>query len=92
MFAAATAVWFGLVAGNSGRNWLAWVFAGALFGLTTTTLVLGLYHAALIPISHEAVRRSQIEALWTCVMIIGLPGLCFTFGLLRSPWPSGASR
>jgi hypothetical protein len=47
--AVVTAVWFGWMAQRAGRSWALWTCGGAVFGLVTSTFIIGINHAAAIP-------------------------------------------
>jgi hypothetical protein len=74
LLAVATAVWFGWMARSYQRNWVPWVVAGGLFALVSTTLVLGLAQAALIPLSHELEVAFRIKSVVAALVIIVIVG------------------
>ena len=79
LLACVAAVWFGFLAVRSGKSWLLWALAGGLFGLVSSTCVIGLGQATGLPFSdHE---RSTLLTEWTvsAVAIILLVGGLFTW-------------
>ncbi len=83
VLAFATAVWFGWMARKAGRSLVQWVLTGAVFGLATATIVLGLCQAASIPFSdHE---RTIMHFKWTgaAIIVIAVLGWVITLGLHR---------
>jgi len=85
LLAIGTAVWFGAVALRAGRNCFAWTIGGALFGLVASTLVLGVFHATYLPISHEAYVRFRVESLAASCFVILALGWLLTASLHRQP-------
>jgi hypothetical protein len=77
------AVWFGFMAYRAGRNWALWVVGGALFGLVTTTLILGVAQAAFIPLSHDALVRFHVLISMAAVLVVAALGWLFTLDLQR---------
>src|SRR6266704_2769087 len=69
----ATAVWFGVMGQKTRRQWFAWGLVGAIFALTSSTMVLGLCEAAFIPISPDANESFQIKS----VVLAIVPTLLF---------------
>ena len=47
--AAATAIWFGVMAYGARKNCVVWAIGGGLLGLVFTTLIMGLAQATFIP-------------------------------------------
>jgi hypothetical protein len=78
------AVWFGIMAYRGGRNWALWVVGGALFGLVTTTLILGVAEAAFIPLSHDALVHFHVVIAIVAVLVVAVLGWLFTLDLQRS--------
>jgi hypothetical protein len=83
LFAVVTAVWFGAMAFRARRNWVPWAGAGALFGLVTATIIMGLGEAAFMPISHEAEVRFRIKTIVATAAVVGILGWLFTLDLQR---------
>jgi hypothetical protein len=77
------AVWFGIMAYRGGRNWALWVVGGALFGLVTTTLILGVAQAAFIPLSHDALVHFHLLVGVVAVSVVVALGWLFTLDLQR---------
>ena len=81
LFAAATAVWFGLLAFRAQRSFLLWGFGGGLFALVTSTIVFGLARATYIALSHEAYVHRLTQALFLSFFLILVLGWFFTASL-----------
>jgi len=81
--AAATALWFGWMAGRSGRNWILWALGGGLFALVTATIIFGVGHASAIPFSDR--ERARLQDDWTLlsIAVIGVLGWLFTMPFHR---------
>jgi len=80
-FCLATAIWFGWQARRAGRNWELWAFGGGGFALVVSTIVIGLAHAGIIPISHaEHVRLDFGSAALAAILVLAL-GWGFTANL-----------
>ena len=87
--AAATAVWFGVMAYKAGKNAVLWSIGGGLLALVVTTVVMGLGQAAFIPFTsgQEATFRVKIAAF--AIFIVFCLGWLFTGSLhphLLAPW------
>ena len=78
------AVWFGIMAYRGGRNWALWVVGGALFGLVTATLILGVAEAAFIPLSHDALVRFHVLMAILAVLVVAVLGWLLTLDQQRS--------
>jgi hypothetical protein len=78
-----TAGWFGWMASRAGRNWILWAVGGAAFGLVTSTIILGLAHAASIPFSNRDRKVDQLEWTMAAVAVIGVGGWALTSSLHR---------
>jgi hypothetical protein len=87
--AAATALWFGVMAYKAGKNAVLWGIGGGMLALIVTTLVMGLGQAAFIPFTSEdqSMFRIKIGALATFIVLC--LGWLFTGSLhphLLKPW------
>jgi hypothetical protein len=80
-----TAVWFGAMAFRAGRNCIAWALGGALFALVAATLILGVFHATFLPMSHEAYVKFRVESLAIACLVILAVGWLLTSSLHRHP-------
>ena len=56
-----------------------------MFGLVTSTVVLGLGQAVFMPFSHEAYVAFLLKVILGTILIIWLPGWFFTAGLHHQP-------
>jgi len=83
LLAVVTAIWFGFVGHRAERNFVLWSLGGGLFALVASTIVLGLGYAAAMPFSDQ--ERTKLHLRWTgeAVVLIGILGWLFTFGLHR---------
>jgi hypothetical protein len=87
--AAATALWFGVMAFKARKNAALWAIGGGLLGLVVTTIVMGLGQAAFIPYTNgqESMFRVKIAAF--AIFIVFCFGWLFTGSLhphLLRPW------
>lgn len=87
--AAATAVWFGVMAYKARKNAVLWGIGGGMLGLVVTTIVMGLGQAAFIPFTNgeQSMFRIKIGALAICIVFC--LGWLFTGTLhprLLAPW------
>ena len=80
-FAAATAIWFAVMAARAHRGWVLWAIGGGLFALVVTTIVFGLSRATLIPISHETTVHVRIRAILLSLLLVLAFGWIFTNNL-----------
>lgn len=78
-----TAIWFALMARRAQGNWVLWAIGGGLFALVTSTIIFGLGDAGSIPFSDH--DRVVFHLKWTAisVVVIGVLGWLFTWGLHR---------
>ena len=85
LLAAAGAVWFGMLAFRTGRNWLSSALTGGFFALITTTFVFGLGNAMCIPLSDRA--RSTDHMVWTLISagLVAVVAGVFTAIVWRKP-------
>jgi hypothetical protein len=91
LLAAATAVWFGLLAVKAGKSWPLWALAGGFFGLISSTCIFGLGQATAIPFSDRA--RTVLHVEWTlaAVAVILVVGGFFTWSLSRKKKSRGVA-
>jgi hypothetical protein len=85
LFALGTAAWFGVMALRAGRNCFAWALGGALFGLVAATLVLGVFHATFLPMSHAAYEKFHVKSIASAALVILVLGWLSTASLHRHP-------
>ena len=83
LLALLTALWFGLMAWQAGRSWILWAVSGAVFGLVTATLILGLARAMTIPFSDHERSAGQTEWTVAVIIVVALLGWLLTLGLHR---------
>jgi hypothetical protein len=92
VLALATAVWFALMARKAERSPVQWALTGAVFGLVTATIVLGLREATGIPFSDHERTILHLESTAAAVVIIATIGWVITLGLhrhYRALWDRG---
>ena len=70
----ATGVWFALMAFRAKEGILGWAVAGAVLGLVTSTIIMGLGHAAHIPMSEAAAQSFRTKTTLLSVAAILLLG------------------
>jgi len=90
--AAATAIWFAVMAYKAGKNAVLWGIGGGVLALVVTTLVMGLGQAAFIPFTsaEQSMFRVKIGAL--AIFIVLCLGWLFTGSIhphLLAPWKRG---
>ena len=92
VLACGAAIWFGLLAVKAGKSWVLWALAGGLFGLVSSTCVLGLGQATGIPFSDS--ERTALEIRWTlaAVAIVAVVGGLFTWSLWHVSRPATPAR
>jgi hypothetical protein len=90
-FSLGTAIVFGLIGHSGDRHWFKWGFSGAVVGLVTSTIVLGLCEAVFIPMSHEAIVAFRIRSVLLTVLVIGLVEVLPVFVFCRH-WRSQQAR
>ena len=77
----ATAAWFAFMAFRAKDGIIGWAVAGAILGLLTSTIIMGLGHAAYIPMSEAAAQGFRIKsAFWSVIAILAL-GWIFSLSL-----------
>jgi hypothetical protein len=81
--AAATAVWFGLMAYKAGKSVVLWGIGGGLMGLVVTTIILGLGQATFIPFYTQETAPYRLKVAALAVFIIACAGWLFTGSLHR---------
>jgi len=76
----ATAIWFAFMAFRAKEGIegiLGWAVAGASLGLVTSTIIMGLGHAAYISMSEAAARSFRVKtALLSAAAILVLGWIC----------------
>ena len=80
----ATFAWLGY---RSGRGWAPWAIGGALCALVISTIVIGLFRAAFIPLSESADASMHFKAVGLSVLLIAGLGALFTFRMWRATFP-----
>lgn len=87
VLACAGAVWFGLLAFRTGRNWVGAAFTGGLFALVVTTFVFGLGSAMSTPFSDS--QRAANHLVWTVisVFLVAVVAGAFQLSFWRHPLP-----
>ena len=81
--AAATAIWFGVMAYKAGKNRALWCIGGGLLGLVITTIVLGLGQAVFLPFSTEQIAPFRLGMAVLAVVLVFGAGWLFTGSLHR---------
>jgi hypothetical protein len=87
--AAATAIWFGVMAYKAGKNASLWAIGGGMLALIITTLVMGLGQAAFIPFTSEQESMFRIKIAALAIFIVFCLGWLFTGSIhphLLAPW------
>ncbi|HVM47924.1 MAG TPA: hypothetical protein VMU04_07845 [Candidatus Acidoferrum sp.] len=82
--AAATAIWFGIMAHHARKNAVVWAIGGGILGLIITTLVMGLGQAAFIPFTSEQQSLFRIKIGGLAIFIVLFLGWLLTSGMHRS--------
>ena len=77
----ATALWFATMAFRAKQGLIAWTVAGAILGLVTATIIMGLGHAAYIPMSEAAAHSFKIKSALLAVVVILALGWIFSMSL-----------
>jgi len=85
IFLVLTGVWFGLIGYKADGRWVRWSIGGALFGLTASTMVIGLCDAAYIPLSHSEEIMVKLKTL----IFASLPMLFFGGFVMLVLWRNG---
>ncbi len=81
--AAATAIWFGVMAYKAGKNCALWAIGGGLLGLVLTTIVMGLAQATFIPYSTEEIAPLRFKVALLAIVLVLCAGWLFTGTLHR---------
>jgi hypothetical protein len=87
--AAATAIWFGVMAYKAGKNAVLWGIGGGVLALIITTLVLGLGQAAFVPFTSEQQSMFRLKMAALAIFIVFCLGWLFTGSIhphLLAPW------
>jgi hypothetical protein len=87
--AAATAIWFGVMAYKAGKNATLWAIGGGMLALIITTVVMGLGQAAFVPFTSEQQSMFRIKIGALAIFIVFCLGWLFTGSLhphLLAPW------
>ncbi len=83
LLALATAIWFTLMAFRAKQGMIAWGIAGAILGLVTATIIMGLGHAAHIPMSEASAQSFKIKSALLSAAVILILGWLFSMSLHR---------
>ncbi len=81
--AAATALWFGVMAYKSAKNFVLWAIGGGILGLVLTTIVLGLAQATFIPYYTAQIHAFRLKMTIVAVVLVLCVGWLFTGSLHR---------
>ena len=81
--AAATAVWFSVMAFKAGKSTVLWGIGGGLMGLVVTTIILGLGQATFIPFYTQEVAPFRLKVAVLAILVVACIGWLFTGGLHR---------
>ncbi len=81
--AAATAVWFGLMAWKAAKNRVVWTIGGGILGLVVTTIVLGVAQATFIPFYRAEVHTFRLKVAVLAILLVAGIGWLFTGSLHR---------
>jgi hypothetical protein len=81
--AAATAIWFGVMAYKAGKNAALWAIGGGLLGLVLTTIVMGLAQATFIPYSTAEIAPLRFKVAVLAILLVLCVGWLFTGTLHR---------
>ena len=84
--AAATAIWFGVMAYKAGKNWVVWAIGGGMLGLVVTTLVMGLAQATFIPFHTDEVAPFRMKVAGLAILLVFWRGVA----VHRKPAPPPA--
>jgi len=84
-----TAIWYAWIGWKDNQNPYRWALQGFLFGLATSTLILGVCDASLIPRSYEEESYFKIKSLILSVLPMLVVGGCTMFVVLRRARLSG---
>jgi len=81
--AAATAVWFGVMAYRADKNQVLWAVGGGILGMIVTTLVIGLGQATFIPFHSGEVFMFRVKVAGLAALLVAGIGWLFTGSLHR---------
>ena len=81
--AAATALWFGLLAWKSRKTVVLWAIGGGVLGLVLSTLVLGLAQATFIPFHTGEIASFRLKMTVLAVLLVAGVGWLFTGSIHR---------
>jgi len=81
--ATAAAIWFGVMAYKSEKNFVLWAIGGAVLGLVLTTLVMGLGQATFIPYHTGEIAAFRGKLAAAAVIVVVCVGWLFTGTLHR---------
>jgi hypothetical protein len=84
IFALVTALCFALLAWRTKQGWLFWGLAGAIHGLVTSTIILGLGEAAHVSMSREGAHAFLVKEVFLTSVAILITGWVFTLALHRN--------
>ena len=91
LVAFATGAWCCVVAWRSRQSRVFWVIGGAVYALIVSTMVIGLFQAAFIPLRESAATWLAVKAIGISVLLIGIPGGFVTWQLWREDPPEPTS-
>jgi hypothetical protein len=77
----ATAAWFAFMAFRGKGGIIGWAVAGAVLGLITSTIIMGLGNAAYIAMSEAAAQSFRIKSAFLSVVAILVLGWIFSLSL-----------
>lgn len=81
--AAATAIWFGVMAYKAGKNCVVWAIGGGVFAVMVTTLVMGLAQATFIPFHTDEAAPFRLKVAGLAILLVFGVGWLFTGSLHR---------
>jgi hypothetical protein len=81
--AAATAIWFGVMAYKSAKNIVLWAIGGGVLGLVLTILTMGLGQATFIPYHTGEIASFRLKLAAAAVIVVLCAGWLFTGALHR---------
>jgi hypothetical protein len=90
--AAAAAIWFGVMAYTSAKNFVLWAIGGGLLGLVLTTIVMGLGQATFIPFYTAEIPAFRLKLGAVAVVLVLCVGWLFTGTLHRRLFASWKQR
>ena len=81
--AAATAIWFSMMAFKAGKSVVLWGIGGGLMSLVVTTIILGVGQATFIPFYTQEVAPFRMKMAVLAMLVVACIGWLFTGGLHR---------